>query len=725
MNNKNDLKYKLSNPQESIWLINKFYENTTISNLSGTLLIHEKVNFDILTQAINIFIEENDAMRIHFELQDGEPYQYITDYSFQEFPLYSLNSKEELSALEKTFTKENFDIFHSCLYSFKLIKLRNGHGGFNITVHHLISDAWSMGLVANEIIDIYSTLLKSNHLEITSKPSYFEYVKSEQKYLTSSKYESDRKFWEKTFDTCPSLVSLCTKNIPNSTPLANRKIFSLTNSAKIVDFCRKYNISVFTFLITIFSIYLHRISGVSEIVIGSPILNRNGIKEKNTVGLFINTLPLKINVDDDSNFMDLAQSVYKNQFSVLRHYKYPYSSILEFVHNKYHNNNALFDTIISYQNARNNSNSSEIPYSTNWPFHGYISNNLDIHIYDMDDTGILRIFYDYRTDLFTEEEITDIHSRILHIIDQVMNAPDMSLKHLEIVTKKEKQDLLYNFNNTKFNYDESKTINELFEKQCALTPNKTAIAFGNSTLTYKELNKKANQVAYSLRNTYAIKENTFVGILTKRSLQMAIGLLAIIKAGATYVPIDPDYPKDRIDYMLSDSGAKLILVDNTTENLYNFDNTINISLDKDIYVNNPTNNLDVVNTSSNLMYLIYTSGSTGKPKGVMLTHKNVHNYLCGLTNVIDFSKNKVIVSVTTICFDIFVTEFWGGLLNGLTVVIANEQEQNIAFDLSKLCKKYNVNMIQTTPSRFSILLEEDSSFLDNISDLLVGRRISS
>ena len=144
-----------------------------------------------------------------------------------------------------------------------------------------------------------------------------------------------------------------------------------------------------------------------------------------------------------------------------------------------------------------------------------------------------------------------------------------------------------------------------------------------------------------------------------------------------------------------------------------------------IYNTYSSDNLEVINKPSDLMYLIYTSGSTGKPKGVMLTHKNVHNYLCGLTNVIDFSKNKVIVSVTTICFDIFVTEFWGGLLNGLTVVIANEQEQNIAFDLSKLCKKYNVNMIQTTPSRFSILLEEDSSFLDNISDLLVGRRISS
>lgn len=720
MDNNNNTKYKLTNPQESIWLINKFYENTSISNLSGTLLIHEKVDFDKLTKAINIFIEKNDAMRINFELKDGEPCQYVAPYSFQEFPIYSLNTKEELSVLEKTFTKVKLDIFNSCLYSFKLIKLRNGHGGFNVTIHHLISDAWSMGLIANQVMDIYSKLLKSENIEEGNKPSYVEYIENEQKYLKSSKYENDRKFWEEIFNTSPAYVSFAQKNHLSSSPFAERKIFPLQNSKQIVEFCKKNQISVFTFLITIFSIYLHRISGCPEIIIGSPILNRNGIKEKDTMGLFINTLPLKIEVNDELNFADLAKNIYKNQFSVLRHHKYPFSSILELVRNKYHINNSLFDTIISYQNARDNSSTSEISYSTNWPFNGCVSNNLDIHIYDMDDTGILKIFYDYRIDVFEEKEISDIHYRILHIIDQVMNNPEISLKHIEIVTPKEKQDLLYNFNDTKLDYDKSKTINELFEEQCLRTPNKTAIAFGDSTLTYKELNKKANELAYCLRHKYGIKNNTFVGILTKRSLEMAIGLLAIIKAGATYVPIDPDYPKERIDYMLNDSGAKLILVDNSTKDLYDLQNTVNISLSEDIYLNNPSDNLEVLNNSSDLMYLIYTSGSTGKPKGVMLTHKNVHNYLCGLKNVIDFSKDKVIVSVTTICFDIFVTEFWGGLLNGLTVVIANEQEQNISFNLSKLCKKYNVNMIQTTPSRFNILLEEDSSFLDNISDLLVG-----
>ncbi len=712
--------FKLTNPQESIWLINKFYENTSISNLSGTLIMHKKVNFDILTKAINIFIEKNDAMRICFELKDGKPLQYVSEYTYQEFPLYLLHTKKELPILEKSFTKTNFNIFNSCLYNFRLIKLKNGQGGFNITIHHLISDAWSMSLVANQIVDIYSNLLKNEKFDIEKKPSYLEYIENEEKYFSSSKCENDRKFWEDNFDTCPSLVSLCPKNTTSSSPIATRKIFSLNNSKKIMEFCKKNNISVFTFLITIYSIYLHRISGNNEIIIGSPILNRNGKKEKETFGLFINTLPLKIQIDDELNFVELAQTVYKNQFSVLRHHKYPYYKMLDFIKEKYNISTGLFDMVISYQNARDNSKTSEIEYSTNWPFNGYVSNNLDIHIYDMDDTGILKIFYDYRNDLFTEEDITDIHTRILFIIDQIINTPNISLKDLEIITKKEKNDLLYSFNKTKFNYNKNKTIIELFEKQVKQTPNKIAVAFGDSTLTYKELNQKANKLAHFLRENYEISRNTFIGIMLKRSLNMAVGLLAIIKSGGAYVPIDPDYPEERISYMLEDSGAKILLVDNNTSNIYNQKEITQINLDDNSYLNCSSNNLNIINKSEDLLYTIYTSGSTGKPKGVMLTHKNVHNYICGLKNVIDFSHKKVIVSVTTICFDIFVTEFWGGLLSGMTVVIANEQEQNIAFDLCKLCKKYNVNIIQTTPSRFNILLEEDSSFLENISDLLVG-----
>lgn len=718
----NKLLRNLTNPQKSIWLTNTFYQSNNLSNLGGSLLIHQKVDFDKLDKAINLFIKKNDGMRIAFELRNGTPYQYIQEYIYKKLPVYTVESKEELIKLENYFINTKFNLSESFLYEFKLIKFKNGTGGFNITIHHLIADAWSISLLLNEIINIYSKLIKNEDISEELNPSYFEYIETEQKYLESEKFKKDALFWQDTFNDCPTCVSFSQNNSQNMSQTANRKIFSLNNSKEIIEFCKNNDISVFTFLMTVYSLYLHRITGNKDIIIGSPILNRNGIREKNTIGLFVNTLPIKTEVTDDITFSSLMKRVSDNQFSMFRHHKYPYSELLEFLRKKYKFSNNLYDTIISYQNARNSSKTSDIDYSTNWDFNGAISNSLDIHIYDMDNSGILNVFYDYKIEKFSEDEIEDIHNRILHIIEQVMINPNVFIKDIEIVTEYEKNLLLNTFNNTKLDYPKRKTIIELFEEQCNMNPNKIAIAFGNKTLTYKELNQKSNQLARFLRKEKHISSNMFVGILTKRSLEMAIGILGIVKAGAAYVPIDPEYPKERISYMLEDSDAKTVLVDNFTKSLCDLDNVVNIELAEDIFKIYSEDNLDIINKPSDLMYLIYTSGSTGKPKGVMIMHKNVNNFINGLTNIIDFSSNKIIVSITTICFDIFVTEFWGGLLKGLTVVIANEQEQNITYDLNKLCLKYNVNIIQTTPSRFNILLEDTNNlkFMNNITDLIVG-----
>ena len=457
--------YHLTIPQESIWLTDKFYESTSISNVGGTLLIHQKVDFDLLDKAINIFIKKNEAMRLSFYFEGGLLYQYVKDYAYEKIDVICVNSDEELHNLEKSLISYKFDITNYPLYRFNIIKFKDETGGFNIVTHHLISDAWSMSLLVNKIIDIYNKLLKSEDISDALDPSYVEFIESEQKYLNSEKFKKDKKFWEDKFKSCPSCVSFSQKNSQNILQIGKRKIYSLDNSKEILNFCKQNDISAFTFLMTVYSIYLYRITGVQDVIIGSPILNRNGLKEKNMMGLFINTLPMKIEIYDNPSFVKLAKDVADSQFSMFRHHKYPYSKLLEFLRNKYKFSNNLYDTIISYQNARDNSKSSDIDYSTNWDFNGYLSNSLDIHIYDLDNTGILKLFYDYKVDKFDENEIDDIHNRILYIINQIINNKDILVDDIEIVTPSEKEDLLYNFNDTFLDYPKNKTINELFEKK--------------------------------------------------------------------------------------------------------------------------------------------------------------------------------------------------------------------------------------------------------------------
>ena len=322
---------------------------------------------------------------------------------------------------------------------------------------------------------------------------------------------------------------------------------------------------------------------------------------------------------------------------------------------------------------------------------------------------------------YTKEDIELIHPRILHIINQILEKNDILLSDIEIVTPNEKNLILNKFNDTKTEYPKSKTISMLFEEQVNKTPNSIAIAFGDKKLTYKELNEKANSLANYLRNS-GIARNDLVGIMVNRSLEMIISILAVLKAGGAYIPIDPTYPKDRIEYMLDSSNAKILLTQNHLRDNINFKNKVFVDLDNHDIFSLSSQNLKNINTPEDLAYVIFTSGSTGKPKGVMLMQKNIVNFIFGMTKEFHFSSKNTIVSITTMSFDIFVLESLMPLLNGLKVVIANEDEQTNVVSFNKLCIKHGVEIIQTTPSRILAFLHDTDhlEFIKKATHILIG-----
>ena len=317
----------------------------------------------------------------------------------------------------------------------------------------------------------------------------------------------------------------------------------------------------------------------------------------------------------------------------------------------------------------------------------------------MNDTGDINIAYDYLISKYSIDDICSIHARFLYIINQVLENNDITLNEIEIVTPDEKKKILYDFNNTSADYPRNKTITQLFEEQVEKTPDNIAVVFEDQKLIYRELNERANSLANYLRSQ-KIGRNDIVGIMVNRSLEMIISILAVLKSGACYIPIDPEYPQDRIEYMLNNSNAKLLLTFKRLENKVTFDNKLFVELDNELY-NSNKDNLININEPDDLAYIIYTSGSTGKPKGVMLKHNNINNFIQGMCNVVDFNSRKTIVSVTTISFDIFVLESLLPLEKGL---------------------KNNVNIIQTTPSRFQVLISNSNelNYLEGITDILVG-----
>ena len=720
-------RYGLTNPQKNIYLIENYYKGTQINNVCGTCIFHSVLNFELLKQAINMLIQNNDCFKLHFDLKHGEVYQYVEPYVSYNVDVVDVNDMSDVDNIEIEFQKKVYNVFSSeNAFDFKIFRFPNNQGGYVVQIHHLFNDSWTLGLVAHKVAEYYNLLINEQLEEPESQSnfSYVDYINDENIYINSDKFKKDEEFWNSTFNTIPETATIFSKfNASNSQTdcKANRSKFSISkdNMDTISSFCKANNISAFNFFMSVYSIYLSKISGAKDFTIGTPILNRSNYAQKQTLGLFISTLPLRFNIDFENSFVEYAKKVALNSMSLLRHSKYPYQHLLENLRKKQPDLPNLYNILLSYQITKTNTDGYD--YETRWSFNGHCPDDIQIHILDINDYGSVDIYYDYKTSKYDEQDIENLHNRIIYIIEQILKKGDIKISDIKFITRSERRFITTNFNNTKIDYDSSKTIIDLFEEQVSSTPQNTAVVCNGEKLTYEELNKKANQLAnYLSKNN--IGKDDLVCIMTTRSLEMVVGLLAILKLGCCYIPVDPNYPKERISYLIENSNSKAILVDNFTYNTVEEHLKINISLDNDFYNTENYNNLNTEISADSLMYLIYTSGSTGNPKGVMVTHKNVHNFLIGMNNSIDFKNNKTILSLTTICFDIFGLELWGGLANGLTVVISTENEQNNSELLNKLCIENNVQMLQTTPSRMSFFLnnEKHLEFLNNLNVIMLG-----
>ncbi len=715
--------YELTNPQKSIWLTNQVFPETSINNICSSMIIDEEVNFQALQKAVNIFVEKNDSFRIKLFNKNGTIYQYFSEFSPFVVELIEINNEFELKKLEDSLVSYKFNLIDSNLFKFVMFKMPNRTGGLALSAHHLIFDAWTSGLLINEIIEIYSFLTgKSEHSADFNYPSYLDYINTEKEYLQSQKFIKDKLFWEDTFKslneagTIPSIKKIDSAK-KNCT--ASREEFSISQCLikDIQAFCSSCKISVYNFFMAIFSVYINKTSNLDNFTLGTPVLNRSSFKDKHTTGMFVSTIPFQVNLSKRDTFFDIASNISSNSLSCFRHQKYPYQFILEHLRKTNNNLPNLYDILISYQNIRSNRQSSNIPYTSKWIPNNCTANSLDIHIFDIDDTGVFTIAYDYSVEKYSKNEIINLHKRIEYILNQVLNNKDILLKNIEIVTPEEKDIILNIFNDTYNEYPKSKTVTQLFQEQVENNPNKVALVFRDSKLTYTELNQKANSLAHHLLKL-GICQNSKVSIMVNRSFEMFVAILGVLKTGASYIPIDPEYPADRIQYMLSDSKSDLLLVNDNLEAEIDFEHTLSIDFTESFYDDNKEN-MQIKYSPEDVIYTIYTSGSTGLPKGVVLTHKNIVNFIYGTSKVIDFA-NKTIVCLTTISFDIFVLESFLALLKGLKIVIANEEEQRNTALFNQLCLKNSVNIIQTTPSRLQAFTSDHTDYLKNITDILVG-----
>lgn len=715
--------YNLTAPQKSIWLTEQYYKNTNINNVCGTFYSNECLNFETLKKALNIFLQNNDSFKIKLHFTEDKVSQYFSELNNIDFPIVDIKTKEEQTSLEEKLASKVFSMLDSLLFEIVLFRYPDNHGGFVINSHHIISDSWTNGIVANDVALIYSKVKNNEIYEKSENLSYKNYISSEEDYVQSEKFQKDKKYWNDLFATIPEVATIPSikDTFKNQDDLnAKRMLLNLDKELfkSLKEYCDRNKVSFYNFFMTIFSLYLGRVSNLDEFVIGTPILNRTNFKEKQTTGMFINTLPLKITLSHEKTFLENLKDIAVNSMSLLRHQKYSYQYLIEDLRKRDSNLPMLYKVAFSYQITKMNENMDALNHTTSWTFNNTIADDLDIHMFEWNENNSIQIAYDYRTNKYDEQDISDLHARILHVINQILDNENILLKDIEIVTPEEKHKILYEFNNTKVDYPKDKTIVDLFEEQVEKTPDNIAVVFEDQQLTYKELNEKANTLARILINNNVSCED-IVGVCLPRGIELIISIFAILKCGAAYMPMYTGYPKDRLAYMLSNSNSKLIITNNNFISLIDIDNILNLD---DINLNNKTSFERSTYTPDSLAYIIYTSGSTGKPKGVKISHKNLINFIYSFNQYYNniTSKDSFLAS-TNIAFDVSIWEIFMPLLNGAKLVFNTEE---IISDITLYCNnitKNNISALYIPPN----ILNEVYTILNNnkytkIEKLLVG-----
>ncbi|MGG0386324.1 amino acid adenylation domain-containing protein [Priestia filamentosa] len=701
----NEEYYSLSHPQRRIWYTEVIHSGKGICNLRFLFKLHKKMNYSKLNQVVNRVISENDGLCIRLK-ENGhrEPEQYFVEHEEQEFEFFDFSSGEDSDLLEQWIeqkTQETFTLFNSDLYYFALIKLNDNECAVFGNVHHIIMDGLSIQIFTSQIAKYYYEI-HSETDEGVLRNSYVQFLINEQTYLNSIRFQKDQKFWLEEFKTLPSVTGLKSYNAYQVSTRASRETFILSEDLKrkIEKISEDYKFSKYTLFVAAFSLAMYRWTSSLDIALGMVYGNRMTKMERELIGMMVSTVPLRMDIDPEEEVLSFIGRVSRKQSKSLRHQKYPFDLLLKQINKENNSNVRLFGTTIDYRDRDESGDSLWIP-------NGEEVQDFAVHIENLIDIDSLQIHIDYHEELFSKEEIKRFLKVMLAIIENAFENPKQKVAEIEIISEEDKRKSLIEFNNPKLDFPPRATIHELFEQQAILYPNAIAVIYEKERVTYREINERANQLAYYLQKK-GVGPDALVGLCVERSFEMIVGILGILKAGGAYVPIDPTYPEQRLQYIVEDASIQLVVTQESLKELKWLPGNIeSICLDRDWNeIGQESKTLPISDVSSqHLAYVIYTSGSTGNPKGVMIEHHNVIRLFKSTDCWYQFNEKDTWTLFHSYAFDFSVWEIWGALLYGGKLVVVPYWISRSPKDFYQLLVEEEVTVLNQTPSAFRQLIQ--------------------
>ncbi|MCL6589230.1 MAG: amino acid adenylation domain-containing protein [Firmicutes bacterium] len=696
--------YPVSPAQQRMYILQQINPGSTAYNLPMMVQTGGEPDPARMETAIRQLIHRHESLRTSFHLNGDALVQVI--HPVTEFHLEVAEAAPgQMAVLQSQFIQP-FDLSRAPLFRAKLLKLTGENGSLLLMdMHHIISDGFSIGIITRELMDLYQgRTLPELRIQ------YKDYCAWIWKWMQSGDFARQESYWRNTFAGEIPLLNLpldFERRAGQAPSGGTYRIIITRNEVtrNLESFALRRRVTLNTLFIAVYSLLLAKYSGQDEIIVGSVVSGRNHPELRHLVGIFVNTLPLRIEVPQEVTFTQYLAGVARTISSAYDNQDYPFEMLVQALGlGADRSRNPLVDTMLVFHSefkGRPGRKSVETDY---------ICDRLENNIPMMDlalgiipgDSGELYGTFDYDANLFRRETILRMAEHWLNLLEQVIANPEARLWEMGLLTDQEKRRILIEFNNTQDGPPFAPTFTGYWDAQVHRSPKRLALVHDAQSLTYLELDEKANQLARVLRNKGA-GPGTVTGLLVGRSPEMFIGLLGILKAGAAYLPLDPEYPAERIEYILRDSHTGLLVTGGGLCAPPGYDGEV-LEIKPEL-LHEAAPNLDPGHSADDPAYVIYTSGSTGRPKGVMIEHRAVTNFIEAMCAKLPFLEGKTILCATTISFDIFGLETLVPLSRGLTVILAGAAGQKDPYRLSRLIREQRVAMIQLTPSRLQLLLQ--------------------
>ncbi|MBN4004177.1 amino acid adenylation domain-containing protein [Nostoc sp. LPT] len=699
--------------QKEIWASVQMGDGANCAyNQSQSLRLKGNLDVEALQSAMQELVQRHEALRTTFNT-DGNTLCIVASLRI-EIPIIDLSRLEsheqetKIASILQQEVKQPFDLEHGPLFRAKIVKLHLQEHLAILTAHHIICDGWSWTVLLPDVGKLYSGLQQGIVSELEEPDRFSEYATLQEEETQSSEAIAIEKYWLDQFsDSLPVL------DFPSDRP---RPLFRTFNAARedwhlnpelvvnLKQLGTKLGCSFMTTILSGLEVWLYRLTGQNDLVVGVFAAGQAALGQYNLVGHCVNLLPLRSRINGEKSFIDYLQTRRSAVLDAYDHQQFTFGSLIKKL--VFPRDSSRIPLVPITFNIEQGLDGNSLPFAgleVECFFNPREFENFELFINATELRGQLILECQYNTNLFDADTIRRRMAEFEALLAGIVANPNQIIAKLPILPTTEQQ-LLAAWNNTQTAYPQDKSIHQLFETQVERTPDAIAVVFQNQQLTYLELEERANQLAHYLQ-TLGVKPGVLVGISLERSIEIAIALLAVLKAGGAYVPLDPTYPKERLTFMLNDAQVSVLLTQaNLLDLLPNQVEVVCLDTDKEKITHYPTHKPAYLVTAENLAYVIYTSGSTGTPKGVKVSHQNVVNLLGSMREQPGLTQQDILLSVTTLSFDIAVLEIFLPLIVGATTLIVSRE---VATDGEKLLKTLNhsgTTVMQATPATWRLLL---------------------